>query len=89
MAATVKAHIYDIMVDGEAKKFVHAVYDEVVEAALTEPKSISDVTDLIEVESGESLPSVEELRTLRTTCSKLPTKQDKWVVRAVLRYIGA
>lgn len=88
MAATVKAHIYDIMVDGEAKKFVHAVYDEVVEAALTEPKSIDDVTSLIEVESGESVPSVEELRTLRTTCSKLPG-QEKWVVRAVLRYIGA
>lgn len=88
MAATVKAHIYDIMVDGEAKKFVHAVYDEVVEAALTEPKSIDDVTSLIEVESGESVPSVEELRTLRTTCSKLPG-EEKWVVRAVLRYIGA
>lgn len=88
MAATVKAHIYDIMVDGEAKKFVHAVYDEVVEKALTEPKSIDDVTSLIEVESGESVPSVEELRTLRTTCSKLPG-EEKWVVRAVLRYIGA
>jgi len=88
MAATVKAHIYDIMVDGKAKKFVHAVYDEVVEKALTEPKSIDDVTSLIEVESGESVPSVEELRTLRTTCSKLPG-EEKWVVRAVLRYIGA
>lgn len=87
MAATVKAHIYDIMVDGEEKKLLHAVYDEVVDAALTTPKAISDVTNLIELESGESLPSVEELRTLRTTCSK--RNDGKFVVRAVLRYIGA
>ena len=78
MAATIKSHVYEIGND----KYVHAVYDDVVDAALTAPIALDTIKAGV-----ENAPAVKELRTIRTTCSKLPG-QDKWAVRAVLRYIG-
>jgi len=86
MAAVIKSHVYEnkVMIDGAEKtvKYVHAVYNDVEDAARTEALTLdaikSGVTDA---------PAVTELRTLRTTCSKLPG-QEKWAVRGVLRYIN-
>lgn len=87
MAAVIKSHIYEnkIVVDGTEKtvKYVHAVYNDVVDSKLTDGIALNIIKAGV-----ENAPAVTELRTLRTTCSKLPTKQDKWAVRAVLRYIN-
>jgi len=81
MTAVVKSHIYK-------DEMVHAVYSDVVET-LTEPVAMADVIAGIEVESGESVPDVKELRSFRTSAKKILFGADagKLAVRAVLRYV--
>ena len=71
--AEVKSHIYE-------GKMVHAVYNDVVDNALTDVIALNTIKAEI-----ENAPAVKELRTLRTTCSK--RNDGKFVVRAVLRYV--
>lgn len=86
MAAVIKSHIYEnkVMINDQEKtvKYVHAVYNDVVDSKLTDGIALNTIKAGV-----ENAPAVTELRTLRTTCSKLPG-QDKWAVRAVLRYIN-
>jgi len=82
MTAVVKSHIWE-------DQMVHAIYSDVVAEALTEPISLDTIKGMIEVESGEEVPAVAELRVLRTSCKKILTGKDagKFAVRAVLRYV--
>lgn len=75
MAAVIKSHVY-------ADKMVHAVYSDVRDSALTDGIALATIKAGI-----ANAPAVQELRTLRTTCSK--REDGKFVVRAVLRYIPA
>jgi hypothetical protein len=82
MAAVVKSHIW-------ANEMVHAIYSDVVAEALKEPIALDTIKGMIEVESGEEVPEVEELRVLRTSCKKIIAGENagKFAVRAVLRYV--
>jgi len=77
MAAVVKSHIYE-------GKMVHAIYSDVCDEALTAGLTADAIIALIEPESGESVPALKELRALSTSCKKFG---DKYLVRAVLRYV--
>ena len=89
--ATVKSHIYK-------GKMVHAIYSDVVDAALTAGITAEEIIALIEVESGEEVPALKELRALNVSCKPLkPAREseesgesgesEKYLVRAVLRYV--
>lgn len=86
--ATVKSHIYK-------GKMVHAIYSDVVDAALTAGITAEEIIALIEVESGEEVPALKELRALNVYCKPLkPAREseesgesEKYLVRAVLRYV--
>jgi len=75
--AEVKFHIWE-------GKMVHAVYSDVVDAALTEPVALADILKDI-----EKAPAVAELRVLRTSCKEIIAGENagKYAVRAVLRYV--
>ena len=75
MAAVIKSHVYE-------GKMVHAVYNDVVDSALT------DTIALATIKAGiENAPAVKELRVLRTSCNPIIHGEDagKFAVRAVLR----
>lgn len=81
MAATIKSHVYEI----EGGKYVHAVYSEVKDSALTDGIALSTIKAGV-----ENAPAVKELRVLRTTCNPIIHGADagKFAVRAVLRYVA-
>jgi len=70
--ATVKSHIYE-------GKMVHAIYTDVVDEALTAALTAEEI--MAEIEEA---PALKELRHLSTSCKK---SGDKYIVRAVLRYV--
>lgn len=77
MAAVIKSHVWD-------GKMVHAVYTNVVDAALKDGIALATIKEGI-----ENAPAVEELRVLRTTCKAIIAGENagKFAVRAVLRYV--
>ena len=77
MAAVIKSHVWE-------GKMVHAVYTDVVDAALTDGIALATIKAGI-----EEAPEVKELRVLRTTCKAIIAGEDagKFAVRAVLRYV--
>lgn len=77
MAAVIKSHVWD-------GKMVHAIYTDVVNAALKEPIALDTIKDHI-----TNAPDVEELRVLRTTCKAIVAGENagKFAVRATLRYV--
>lgn len=70
--AEVKFHVYD-------GKMVHAIYSDVVDSALT--AGITAETIMAEISEA---PEMKELRALNVHCKP---SGDKFVVRAVLRYV--
>lgn len=81
MAAVIKSHVYEI----EGGKYVHAVYSDVVDSALTDGIALNTIKAGV-----ENAPAVKELRVLRTTCNPIIHGADagKFAVRAVLRYVA-
>ena len=70
--ATVKSHVYE-------GKMVHAIYSDLVDEALT-----AGLTAEVIMAEIKEAPAVKELRHLSTSCKK---SGDKYLVRAVLRYV--
>lgn len=86
--ATVKFHVWE-------NKMVHAIYEDVVEEALTAGITAEEIISAMAEESGAEVPEMQELRVLNTSCKPIVVTEEeesgeaagKFVVRAVLRYV--
>jgi len=90
--ATVKSHVYK-------NQMVHAIYSDVVDEALTAGITAEEIIAAMQEESSESgaeVPEMKELRVLNTSCKKVLVESEesdasgaseKYIVRAVLRYV--